>query len=162
MTAISRRSKLNTSCRDAAVGAASWAGEAFFLQRAEGLAHGLVVEVHHWMAIVFLIAGVDQGVERKRIVVGRGDVFFDQGAENAGFDFGQNGGHGYVCLGMSRVDCSAGIGGQKCPPRYARICLPSLDMFSVKVAGIVSGSGSFWRCRQGKERRCCDCYSIGC
>src|ERR1700723_3106392 len=31
---------------------------------------------------------------------------------------------GKLSLGISRVDCSAGIGGQKCPPQYARICLP--------------------------------------
>ena len=93
--AISRRSKLKTSCRrcsnfgDAAVGAAGRAGEALLLQRAESLAHGFFVKGHHRVAIVFLIAGVDQGVERERIVVGRGDIFFDQGAEDASFDFGE-------------------------------------------------------------------------
>ena len=75
---------------DAAVGAAGGAGQAFFLQRGEGVADGGFVERHHRVAIVFLVAGVDQGVERERVVVGRGDVFFDQGAEDAGFDFGED------------------------------------------------------------------------
>jgi hypothetical protein len=33
-----------------------------------------------------LIAGVDDGVERERIVLGSGNFFFDEGAEDAGFD----------------------------------------------------------------------------
>ena len=75
---------------DAAVGAAGGAGQALFLQRGEGVANSGFVEGHHRVAIVFLVAGVDQGVERERVVVGRGDVFFDQGAEDAGFDFGED------------------------------------------------------------------------
>ena len=74
---------------DAAVGAAGRAGEALFLQRGQGVANGGFVERHDRVAIVFLVAGVDQGVERERVVVGRGDVFFDQRAEDAGFDFGE-------------------------------------------------------------------------
>ena len=75
---------------DAAVRAAGRACHAFFLQRTERLADGFFIEAHHRIAIIFLIAGVNQGVERERIVVGRGDVFFDQRAEDAGFDFGED------------------------------------------------------------------------
>ncbi len=75
---------------DAAVGAAGWAGQALFLQGGEGVADGRFVESHHRVAIIFLVAGVDQSVERERVVVGRGDVFFDQRAEDAGFDFGED------------------------------------------------------------------------
>ena len=74
---------------DAAVGTAGRASEAFFLQRGEGVANRGFVQRHHWVAIVFLVAGVDQGVEGERVIVGRGDVFFDQGAEDASFDFGE-------------------------------------------------------------------------
>ena len=99
---------------DAAVGAAGGTGHAFFLQASESVADCGFVEGHHRVAVVFLIAGVDQGVERERVVVGRGDVFFDQGAEDAGFEFGEDEGHGssenFCC------DLSAGVGGQECPP----------------------------------------------
>jgi len=78
----------------AAVGAAGGSGHAFFLERGEGIADGLFVEGHDGIPIVFLIAGVDQGVEGKRVVVGSGNVLLDEGAENAGFDFGENVGHG--------------------------------------------------------------------
>ena len=93
--AISRRSKLKTSCRRCSNFvtrlSAPLAGPArrFSCKRGESVANRGFVERHHRVAIVFLIAGVDQRVERERVVVGRGDVFFDQGAEYASFDFGE-------------------------------------------------------------------------
>ena len=73
-----------------AVRAAGWTSHSLFLQRGQGIANCGFVESHHWIAIVFLIAGVNQGVEGERVVVGRGDVFFDQGAQDAGFDFSED------------------------------------------------------------------------
>ena len=93
--AISRRSKLKTSCRRCSNFvtrlSAPLAGPArrFSCSVVEGIANRGFVQSHHWVAIIFLIAGVDQGVERERVVVGCGDVFFDQGAEDAGFDIGE-------------------------------------------------------------------------
>ena len=84
---------------DAAVGSAGRAGHAFFLQRGERVADGGFVEGHHRVAIIFLVAGVDQSVERERVVVGSGDVFFDEGAEDAGFDFGED--HCGSCIDVS-------------------------------------------------------------
>ncbi len=75
---------------DAAVGATGGAGEALLLQRAERVTDRVFVQSHHRVAIIFLVAGVDQGVERKRVVIRSGDVLFDQGAENPGFDFGED------------------------------------------------------------------------
>jgi len=83
---------------DAAVGAAGRTGETFFLQRGKCVTHGVFLEGHYRVAIVFLVARVYQSVERERIVVGRGDVFFDERAENANFD---------VCEGIHQVDCTA-------------------------------------------------------
>ncbi len=48
----------------AAVGPAGGTGETFFLQRGQGVGDGIFPKSHHRVAIVFLIAGVDQGVER--------------------------------------------------------------------------------------------------
>jgi len=70
---------------DAAVSGIGRAGEAFLLERAKRGADGVFIERHYGLAIRFLIAGVDERVERKRIVFGRGDFFFDERAEYAGF-----------------------------------------------------------------------------
>ena len=52
----------------------------------EGVAYGVFVKIHDRLAVVFLIARVHQRVQRQRIIVRRGDVFLDQGAEYASFD----------------------------------------------------------------------------
>ena len=83
--------------RDAAVGSAGGTGETFLLQRGEGLTDGIFVESHDGVAIIFLIASVYQSVQRERIVIGRGDVFFDERAKDAGFDVGE---------GIHEVDCT--------------------------------------------------------
>jgi hypothetical protein len=41
------------------------------------------------LAVVFLVTGVESGVERERVVLGRGDLFFDERAEHAGFGGGE-------------------------------------------------------------------------
>ena len=95
--------------RHAAVGAAGGSGEALFLQGRESVANCRFVERHHRLAIVLLIAGIDQRVQRERVVVRRGDVFFDQRAEDAGFDFGKD--HGsiwHVILIQSDPNCGEG------------------------------------------------------
>ena len=91
--AISRRSKLKTSCsrcsnlvtRPSAPLAGP--GHALFRRPAESLTNGFFVESHHRVAIVFLIAGVDQGVEGERVIVGRRDVLFDERARGLAFRF---------------------------------------------------------------------------
>src|SRR6185369_2917022 len=65
---------------DTAIGAARRTSEPHFLQSRERVAHGILIQVHHWVSIVFLVAGVDQSVERQRIVVGSRDVFLDERA----------------------------------------------------------------------------------
>ena len=70
---------------DAAVGGGG-AGEALLLERMESAADGVFVELHDRIAIGFLVGGVQEGVQRERVVVGSGDFFFDEGAEDAGFD----------------------------------------------------------------------------
>jgi hypothetical protein len=52
----------------------------------KGLADLFFGEIENGIAAGALVAGVDEGVERKRIVFGRGDLFFDEGAEDAELD----------------------------------------------------------------------------
>ena len=72
---------------DAAVRSADIADQGLSIQRMQGLADGRFVQVHDGIAIRFLVAGVDEGVQRKRIVFGSGDFFFDEGSEDPAFDF---------------------------------------------------------------------------
>lgn len=53
----------------------------------EGLADGGLVESHDGFAVRFLVAGVKEGVEGKRVIFGSGDLLFDEAAEDAAFDF---------------------------------------------------------------------------
>src|SRR5262252_9462223 len=76
--------------RDAAVGTAGGPGHALFLERTESIPNSVFVQRQNRFTIVLLITCVDQRVKRKRVVVGCGDVFLDQRAEDAGFDFGQD------------------------------------------------------------------------
>ena len=61
-------------------------GEPQLLQSAECIAHRSLVQRHHRVAIVLLIAGIHQRVQRQRIVIRRRDVFFDQRAQYARLD----------------------------------------------------------------------------
>ncbi len=88
---------------DAAIGAAGGTGEAFLLQCGERVTNGIFVEGHHGVTIVFLIAGVDQGVQRQGIVVRSGNVFFDQRCENANFDVSEE-------IHEKRLYCSGVMG----------------------------------------------------
>jgi hypothetical protein len=49
----------------------------------EGLAHLVFGEIEDRIAAGALVAGVDEGVEGERVIFGRGDLFFDEGTENA-------------------------------------------------------------------------------
>ena len=60
----------------------------------QGLADGRFVEIHDGIAVRFLVAGIDEGVQRKWIVFGGGDFLFDEGAQDAAFDFVQEDVHG--------------------------------------------------------------------
>ncbi len=79
---------------DAAVRGADVTDQGLSVQRMQGLADGGFVEIHDRIAVRFLIAGVDQGVQGKRIVFGGGDFFFDEGAQDPAFDFVQEDVHG--------------------------------------------------------------------
>jgi hypothetical protein len=78
---------------DAAVGGGG-AGEAVLIQRRESLADSVFVEGHDRVAIGFLVAGVEDGVEGQRVVFGSGDFFFDQGTEDASLGGSQVNVHG--------------------------------------------------------------------
>jgi hypothetical protein len=56
------------------------AGQTEVVEGVQGLADGVFVEVGDGLAIGFLVAGVEEGVEGERVVLGRGDFFFDEGA----------------------------------------------------------------------------------
>ena len=73
--------------RHPAVGARrSLPREALVVKDVQGLADGVFVQMHDGIAVVFLVAGIDQRVQGQRIVVGSGDVLFDQRTENASLD----------------------------------------------------------------------------
>lgn len=61
-------------------------GESLVAERFETFGYGVVVELEHGGAVALLVAGVDEAVEREWIEVGRGGFFFDEAAEDAGFD----------------------------------------------------------------------------
>ena len=69
-----------------AIGASRRASHALLLQGQKRIAHSILGQAHHRVPIVFLVACVHQRVERKRVVVGSGNVFFDQGTQNASFN----------------------------------------------------------------------------
>src|SRR5262249_26339281 len=66
--------------------AARGARQELIRERAQGGANRSFVEIHHRLAIRFLVAGVHQSVERQRIVFRRGDFLLDEGTENGGVD----------------------------------------------------------------------------
>jgi hypothetical protein len=62
-------------------------------EQVEGLANLFLGEIKHRVAAGALVARIDQRVERERIVLGRGDLFFDKGAQYAKLRRGEL--HGY-------------------------------------------------------------------
>jgi len=79
---------------DAAVRGADGADEGLAIERMQGLADGGFVEIHDRIAIRFLVASVEEGVQGEWVIFGSGDFFFDEGAEDAGFDFVEENVHG--------------------------------------------------------------------
>ncbi len=79
---------------DAAVRGADGADEGLPVEGMQSLADGGFVEIHDRIAVRFLIAGVDEGVQGKWIVFGSGDFLFDEGAQDPAFDFVQEDVHG--------------------------------------------------------------------
>ena len=79
-----------------AIVAAGGAGESLIAERAQGVADGIFIETHDGFAIGFLVAGVEERVEGQWIVFGSGDFFFDEGAEDAGFDVVEEDVHGEI------------------------------------------------------------------
>ena len=65
-------------------------GQLFFVQGAQRVAHGILIQIHERIAIGFLVARIDERIQRKRIILGRGEVFFHQRAQYPGFYFAQN------------------------------------------------------------------------
>jgi hypothetical protein len=70
--------------RDAGVADRGDEGEVF--KRVEGLADLFFGEIEDRVATGALVACVDQRIERERIVLGRSDLFFDEGAEDTELD----------------------------------------------------------------------------
>jgi len=79
---------------DATVRGADGTDQGLAVERMQGLADGGFVEIHDGIAIRFLVAGIDEGVQGERVVFGSGDFFFDEGAQDAAFDFVQDDVHG--------------------------------------------------------------------
>ena len=74
---------------DAAVRTADGADQRLLTKRMKRFADRGFVERHDGIAIGFLVTRVRECVERKGVVLGSGDFFFNQGAENAALDVGQ-------------------------------------------------------------------------
>jgi len=64
--------------RNPRVGAASRARETEIMQCAECVPDGVLIEVHHGLAVVLLIAGIDECVEGQRVVLGGRHVLFNK------------------------------------------------------------------------------------
>jgi hypothetical protein len=73
---------------DAAVGSGG-PGETFIGERMEGAADSVFVELHDRFAVRFLVGGVLECVQGERVVIRRGDFFFDEAAEDPGFGGGE-------------------------------------------------------------------------
>ena len=91
---------------DAAVKGIRGAGQTVFFEAADRLADGVFIETHEGIAIGFLVAGIDQGIQGKRIVIRSGDVLLDQRAEHSRFGFVQDNIHG------SKSYCNCGAGAE--------------------------------------------------
>jgi hypothetical protein len=65
-------------------------GKLLALKAVERLPQVIFVEIHHRLAVRALVAGVPQRIQRKGIVVGSCDFFFNQRAQHAGFSSGED------------------------------------------------------------------------
>jgi hypothetical protein len=103
-------------------GVVDWGREGEVFERVKRLADLVFREVKDGIAAGALVARVDQSVERERVVLRGGDLFFDQGAENAELDRVKL--HIYKVSQMGR-SCRADNGG--------RLCRPTNCCFSTKI-----------------------------
>jgi hypothetical protein len=78
---------------DAAVVAPAGAGEALIFETMEREARLFFVDLHDRLAVVLLIAGVDERVEGERVILRGGGFFFDQRTKDTGFDGSEAKGH---------------------------------------------------------------------
>jgi hypothetical protein len=83
-------------------------GETVIFQAVKSLTNFDFIKGSYGFAIVLLIAGVDQCVERERVVLRGGDFFFDERAEDAGLSGRELHGHGAI------VTDSRGHAGDDC------------------------------------------------
>ena len=58
-------------------------------QRPKRLAHLVLVQRHHWLAVRFLIAGICQRIQRQRVVFRCGDLFLHKRTEHAHLNIGK-------------------------------------------------------------------------
>src|ERR1700686_2721410 len=66
--------------------AARGTGQSLAGERTKSVAYGVLAKGQHRFAIRFLVAGVQERIQRERVVFGRGNFLFNQRAENARFD----------------------------------------------------------------------------
>ena len=78
----------------ASIRAARPARQMQILQPVQSLAHRFFVQVRHRLAVRALVAGIDQRVQRERIVVRRRDFLFNQSAQHACLGEGEQDGLG--------------------------------------------------------------------
>ncbi len=74
---------------DAPVSGARAACKLLVFEAVQRLAHIVFIEIRYRFAIRALVARVDERIHRERVVVGRGDFFFDERAQDAGFGGGE-------------------------------------------------------------------------
>lgn len=74
---------------NATVSTAGRTGKTLFLKTGQGFADSTFIQIHYRITIVLLIARIQQRIQRQRIIIRRCDVFFNQRAEHASFDFGE-------------------------------------------------------------------------
>ena len=77
------------------------------IERQERPPHRALVVGRHRRAIGGLVAGVHEPVERERIVLGRGDLLFDQGADDADLDRIEAWFHGVLRAGRGSTPAAA-------------------------------------------------------
>jgi hypothetical protein len=77
----------------AAIGAARWASELLVFETAERVTDLILLEMHHRLTAILLVAGVDKRVKRKRVVLRCGGFLFDERTQNAGFYGSAEDGH---------------------------------------------------------------------
>jgi hypothetical protein len=90
---------------DAAVGGGG-ARQAVLVKGVERVANGVFVEGHDGFAIGFLVASVEDGVERERVIFRSGDFFFDERAEDASFGGSELEVHGEIHKDVAKETAS--------------------------------------------------------